>query len=408
MASRAVWGHVRRARPERYQVTRNFCATVRFPASSSRVVFRRPAWTTPTSRRTSSIGGFGAMNKWTQMSVQPSSPSGQQRNYSGNAFAAGAAAVRSLVSYIVSPFAPVKLPASVMRDVGFDPETSGECPSLAITLEAAGPIIEGLGLRKGQIYTGVVDQFRSRHSDSHFYIVAAHCGNVNDIAAQTGIPRDIVESRLSSPLGAIVTWAGSMMAGGAAVNLTPEALQRLNQMALDETEGSPGSIGYGELTSGYDYVDLSNPQRARGSGSSLCTFLARTMYCHALSGSVLHCCYISKTGDIIWLWCGAGGRGINSKYLNNVAAIHMDIGMWPDMARSIQGAYRDPELMRTFIQADPRAISHLTQELVTAGKVQRGSLKNWLQHLQVGGGFFARGYNTLKNGNRFGVKGGNV
>jgi hypothetical protein len=64
--------------------------------------------------------------------------------------------------------------------------------------------------------------------------------------------------------------------------------------------------------------------------------------------------------------------------------------------------------MRTFIQADPLAISHLTQELVTAGKVQRGSLKYWLQHLQVGFGLPVRGYNTLKNGNRFGVKGGNV
>jgi hypothetical protein len=342
------------------------------------------------------------------MSVQPSSPSGQQRNYSGNAFAAGVAAVRGSVSYIVSPFAPVKLPASVMRDVGFDPETSGECPPLAITLEKAGPIIEGLGLRKGQIFTGVVDQFESPHSDSHFYLVVADCGDANDIAAQTGIPREIVESRLSSPLGAIVTWAGSMMAGGAAVNLTQEALQRLHQMALDETERGPGSIGYGELTSGYDYVELSNPQRARGSGNSLCTFLARTMYCHALSGSVLHGCYISKTGKIIWFWCGAGGRGINSKYLNNVAAIHMDIGMWPDMARSIQGAYRDPELMRTFIQADPRAISHLTQELVTAAKVQRGSLKDRFQRLQVGLGLPARAFNTVKHGNRFGVKGGTV
>jgi hypothetical protein len=127
MASRALWGNVGRAAPARYQVTRNFCATVRFPASSSRVVFRSPAWTTPTSRRTPSVGGLGAMNRWTQISVQPSSPSGQRRNYSGNAFAPGAAAVRGLVSYFVSPFAPVKLPASVMRDVGFDPETSGEC-----------------------------------------------------------------------------------------------------------------------------------------------------------------------------------------------------------------------------------------------------------------------------------------
>jgi hypothetical protein len=404
MASRAV--RLQRSASVRVQFPRSygFCSAVTMRASRSRVFFRSPTRPPFTPRRTTFASGFRATNRWTQPSVRPSPPSGQQTDYLGCAIAAGAAAVCGLVSFFVSTFTPEKLPASVMPVVGFDPETSGECPELAITLEAAGPIIEGLGLRKGQIFTGVVDQFRSRHSDSHFYIVAAHCGNVNDIAAQTGIPRDIVESRLSSPLGAIVTWAGSMMAGGAAVNLTPEALQRLHQIALDETEGGPGSIGYGELTSGYDYVDLSNPQRARGSGSSLCTFLARTMYCHALSGSVLHCCYISKTGDIIWLWCGAGGRGINSKYLNNVAAIHMDIGMWPDMARSIQGAYRDPELMRTFIQADPREISRLTQELVTAGRVQRGSLKDSLQRLQVAGGFPTRGYNILKYG-MFGIKG---
>jgi hypothetical protein len=85
----------------------------------------------------------------------------------------------------------------------------------------------------------------------------------------------------------------------------------------------------------------------------------------------------------------------------------MDLAMWPDMARSIQAAYRDPELMRRFIQADPREISRLTQELVTAGKVQRGSLKDSLQRLQVAGGFPTRALNTLKYHTRFGVKGEN-
>jgi hypothetical protein len=371
MASKATV--FRRPASARVPFARSFCSTVTLRASNSRVAFRSPARTILTTRRTTFVGGVGARNAST--------------------------------SYSFSTFAPAKLPASVMRVVGFDPETSGECPVLAIASEEAGPIIEGFHLRKGQIFTGVVDLSGSRHSDSHFYMVAAHCGNANDIAAQTGIPREIVESRLSSPLGAIVTWAGNMMAGGAAVNLTQEALQRLHQITLDETERGPMSIGYGELTSGYDYVELSNPQSARGFGNSLCTFLARTMYCHALSGSVLHCCYISKTGDIIWLWCGAGGRGINSKYLNNVAAIHMDLGMWPDMARSIQAAYRDPELMRRFIQADPRDISRLTQELVTAGKVQRGSLKDSFQRMQVAFGYPTRAYNTLRYGTMFGVKG---
>ena len=63
---------------------------------------------------------------------------------------------------------------------------------------------------------------------------------------------------------------------------------------------------------------------------------------------------------------------------------------------------------RTFIQADPRAVSHLTQELVTAAKVQRGSLKDCFQRLQVGFGLPVRAFNTFKYGNWFGVKGENV
>jgi hypothetical protein len=41
------------------------------------------------------------------------------------------------------------------------------------------------------------------------------------------------------------------------------------------------------------------------------------MYFHALSGIVLHIQFVAANGDIFWVWIGAGGKGFDSKEINN-------------------------------------------------------------------------------------------
>ena len=303
------------------------------------------------------------------------------------------------INYIFPSFQPFKLPKEIMRAFGFDHENAVECPILATPpIDEVGAFVSHVCPKQGMIYTGVVNLSKCGTRDSHFYVVAANCGNVHNIASETGLPLELVQETVSSPLAVLATWASNMMAGGGTIQLDKEGERILNQMAREQMERQNIVIGRGDLTVGRDQVELSRPERVVTGGATLFSFLARTMYFHALSGSVLHMQYVSPVGDIYWAWVGAGGKGFNSKEVNNFAAIDLNLGMWPDMAKSIMGFYRDPALMKLFVTGDPEDYQKLISLLVASSQERRGALLDILQRAQVSIGFGKRFKDILTNG----------
>ena len=108
--------------------------------------------------------------------------------------------------------------------------------------------------------------------------------------------------------------------------------------------------------------------------------------------------HVTASGDICWAWIGAGGKGFNSKEMNNLTAIDLNLGMWPDMAKSITGFYRDPELMKLFVTGDPEDYQKLISLLVSASQERRGTMLDVIQRAQVSMGFGARFKGILTNG----------
>jgi hypothetical protein len=308
------------------------------------------------------------------------------------------------INYIFPSFYPYKLPKEIMQSFGFDPENAVECPILTPpTIDQVASFVSAACPKEGTVYTGIVDLSKYGTGDSHFYTVVANCGNVNNIASITGLPPGFVQQSVTSPMAVLATWAGNMMAGGGTIQLNKEGERVLSQVAL-ESKPQDVAIGRGDLTVGRDQVELSRPERVLSGGSTLFSFLARTMYFHALSGSVLHMQYTSGIGDIYWMWVGAGGKGFNSKEVNNFTAIDLNLGMWPDMAKSITGFYREPELMKLFVTGDPEDYQKLISLLVASSQERRGTIMDILQRVQVSMGFGKRIKDALTNG-AFQVKG---
>ena len=135
------------------------------------------------------------------------------------------------------------------------------------------------------------------------------------------------------------------------------------------------------------------------------SFLARTMYFHSLSGTVLHMQYVAKNGDIYWMWVGGGGRGLTSAYVNNPTALDLDLGIWPDMARAIQGLYGDTELIRRLAEADPCDYAKVIKELISASQSKRGLAREVIQRFLVSLGYPARVMSAAQQGSLYGVKG---
>jgi hypothetical protein len=295
-------------------------------------------------------------------------------------------------------FQPNPLSKKIMGMFGFNPETAVECPILTTPpIDQVEQMVTVACPKKGSIFTGWIDLSKCGKGDSHFYVVAANCGNIHAISAMTGVPIETVRAKVTSPL--LTQWAGCMMAGGGAIQLNNESEAILKQMAGGEMmELKDIVIGKGDLTVGRDQVELSRPERVLTGGASLFSFLARTMYFHALSGSVLHIQFVAANGDIFWVWIGAGGRGFNSKEINNLTAIDLDLGMWPDLAKALIMLYDDPELMKLFLEADAGKLEELIKEIVTASKGKRGTIKDLLQRAQVSMGFGKRVKDVLNNG----------
>lgn len=302
-------------------------------------------------------------------------------------------------NYCFNSYQPFELPKWLMGLFGFDPLKAEECPILTPpSIEQIGQLVKVACAKEGFIYTGVRDLSKYGTGDSHFYIVAAHCGSVDKIAALTGLPPWLVRQSITSPTGVLAQWAGNMMAGGGAIQLNLEGEAILAQMAKEEMLRQEMVIGRGDLTVGRDQVELSRPERLISGDASLFSFLALTMYFHALSGSVLHMQYVAETGEIYWVWVGAGGKGFNSKEANNFTAIDLNLGMWPDMANSIMKCYRDPDLMKTFVTGDPEDYQNLVKMLVDASREKRGTILDIVQRAQVSMGFGKRFKDILANG----------
>ena len=53
----------------------------------------------------------------------------------------------------------------------------------------------------------------------------------------------------------LITWAGSMMAGGGVIHLTPQTFPTLAELEMQQAEMNT-VIGRGSLTAGYDQVEL--------------------------------------------------------------------------------------------------------------------------------------------------------
>ena len=312
-------------------------------------------------------------------------------------------------TYLFATYKPMTLPESYMKMFGYDPKTNtDECPLLETpSVTEMSALVESLGLKKGQVYTGTVDLSKQGDGSSHFYGVVVKAGNIHEMSAASGQPVDKLLTRMASLLGMIGTWAGCMMAGGATILAEPGAIQLLDDLAREESKKLTEVIATGALTVGYDYVQISNPERKLAQGAILNSFLARTMYFHSLSGSVLHMQYISASGDIYWIWVGAGGKGFNSKWVNNPAAIHLDVGMWPDMAKAIEAFYGDAEMVNAFVEADPTQLKEVVTQLIASTQGKKCTLKDLLQRFQVSMGYPARVMGAMANNSMFGVKGEN-
>ena len=344
--------------------------------------------------------------RWSRSNSGGEGPS----NFSWKPLIVGAAtAVTCLFTYAFGSYQPEELPESVMEEVGFDPATNrDECPQLnARSIETIGAMLDRLGMSPGQIRTGAVDLSHYLDRWMHFYIAAAHCGNAHQIAASSGLSVEEVLQSLTSPEGMIATWAGCMMAGGASIHLTPEGESVLKRIGRDGGSAKGTVIGRGDLTSGYDLVELSNPQRSVFNGATMVSFQARTMYFHALSGTVLHILYVSRSGDMYWIWVGAGGRGFTSRFVNNPAAIHMDLGIWTDMGKSIKLLYADPNMVKKFASMNSEQIHTLIRDLVISSQSKKGTFRDVLQRAQVTMGYPSRVVSSASNMSITGVKGTN-
>ena len=274
--------------------------------------------------------------------------------------------VRTVVSYVDARLTFTDLPESVMWQFGFSPSTPEECPILREpSVEAVGDLAaKFVPGATGAIYAGRVN-LDKYPGGKHFYMVAAKCGNIDSIAQAANLPADRVVARLGSMLGMLATWAGCMMTG-AYIDPEPHALGKLYEMDNGAQAPKNAVIGTGHLTVGNDTVRLQNPSSVASSGAQRHSFLARTLQYHALVGSVLHMQYIASNGDITWFWVGGGGKGFVSKHFNNPVAISLDIGMWPDMARSIMAFYADSNVVRKFVGTKPKAIRKLILELIVS------------------------------------------
>jgi hypothetical protein len=297
-------------------------------------------------------------------------------------------------------FQPNPLSKKIMGMFGFNPETAVECPILSTApIDQLEQLVSVACPKKGSIYTGWIDLSKYGKGDAHFYIVAANCGNIHAISAMTGVPVETVRAKITAPLAVFTQWAGCMMAGGGTIQLNSESEAILKQMADGEKmDLQKIVIGKGDLTVGRDQVELSRPERILTGGASLFSFLARTMYFHALSGSVQHNHFVAANGDIFWVWVGAGGRGFNSKEINNFTAIDLDLGMWPDLAKALMKFYEDPTLMKLFLEAEAENHEELIKQIVAASKGKRGTLMDLLQRVQVTMGFGKRVKDTVNHG----------
>jgi hypothetical protein len=90
--------------------------------------------------------------------------------------------------------------------------------------------------------------------------------------------------------------------------------------------------------------------------------------------------------------------------VNNFTAIDLNLGMWPDMAKSIMGFYSEPDLMKLFVTGDPEDYQNLISMLVSASQQRKGTMLDVLQRAQVSLGFGKRVKDSLNNG-AFVVKG---
>jgi hypothetical protein len=317
---------------------------------------------------------------------------------------------QKLINYMCPSYQPNKLSRNVMQLFGFDPKDPMECPLIQPpSIDQIGQLVKAACPVKGTIYTGAVNLTKEGPGDKHFYIVAANTGNVNKIAALLGMPPEKVRRMLTAPLTVLAQWAGSMMAGGGSIQINKDGERALLELAREEMdrlkmENPKVVIGKGDLTVGHDQVELSRPGWVEKAGATLFSFMARTMYFHALSGSVLHMQYVSETGDIFWIWIGAGGKGFNSKELNNFTAIDLDLGIWPDLAKSLMAFYENPELLEAFANGKPEDFEELIKKLVTASQEKRGSALSLIQHMLVTMGYATRVSGVVKNG-AFEVKG---
>jgi hypothetical protein len=311
----------------------------------------------------------------------------------------GSTVTQRAINYIFPSFQPYTLPKEVMKLFGFNPENAVECPILTPpSIDQLEQLVSVACPVEGAIYPGVVNLGKYGTGDSHFYVVFAYPGNIHKIASRTGVPLSVLRNSLTSPLGVLAQWAGNMMAGGGTIQLDKEGERLLQQMAREQMERQNVVIGTGDLTVGRDQVELSRPERIMSGGATMFSFLARTKYFHALSGSVLHMQHVSASGNICWAWVGAGGKGFNSREVNNLTAIDLNLGMWPDMAKSIRTFYDNPDLMKLFVTGDPEDYQKLISLLVSASQEQRGAILDILQRAQVSMGFGARFKGILTHG----------
>jgi hypothetical protein len=261
--------------------------------------------------------------------------------------------------------------------------------------------VDSLNLQTGQSYSAFSSSSNGQRS-AHLYVHIAKVTTVAAIALSIGRSQDQVRRLLEQPYAFPLLWGGCMPYGGVTVDICP------TPEIANDVIGSSRLV----LTDGQDPILFSHhtsiPRSpSSGRNASATYFLARTLYGHALTGSVLHYMLVTERGDVVVMWLGAGaGVPVIGGHLNNLVALHDGHGIWPAMVNNLRAAFREPEVFNVFASAleKPRGdalatISAMNQLFRT--RTQHRAKDYWLGELAnlYGGALVRRASSKLGDGN---------
>jgi hypothetical protein len=186
----------------------------------------------------------------------------------------------------------------------------------------------------------------------HRYVCRFPLGNVNALAAATGTDAGEIIATVCHPAFFLNAWLLNVPFGGARIPrpiphvLTSSTALEVHLMGtrtwpfadpISASQFRVQSIGHRfQVPLTFDRP-LAVPPIA---GTLLHSFLAQTLWGHALTGSVLHNLLLHD-GELYALWLGAGhGPPLLGGHVNNIVACNAMLGTWPRLARNLHEAFQ--------------------------------------------------------------------